>query len=161
MGRSGSFADRSKHSVGRAGAREVHLAISEDVCWRILRLAQGKSVATKWLKGEQSVEPALQNAIPLSVLEHDLVLRHTKAQIEDSLCFLEKRGYLIRHGFQGLTRVAFQLSEKALTALRVEAFSAEEQGAFREALLDIKQPALWGMRLNLGETWRRLKRRFR
>ena len=137
------------------------MAISEDVCWRILRLAEGKSVASTWLKGEHSTEPPLQNAIPLFVIERDLVLRHTRTQIEDSLYFLEKRGYLVRHGFYGLTRVAFQMSEQAAAALKAEAFSAEEQGAFREALVDLKHASLWGMKFNLGESWRRVKSRFR
>jgi hypothetical protein len=72
--------------------------------------------------------------------------------------FLEKRGYLIRHGFQGLTRVVFQLSESALAVLEKSQFSTEEQQAFREALLDIKQPGLWGMKFNLGEVWRRFNK---
>lgn len=93
------------------------------------------------------------------VIERDLVLRHKRSQIEDSLYFLEKRGYLIRHGFQGLTRVAFQLSESALTMLNGGSFPPDEQQAFREALLDVKQASLWGMKLNLGEAWRRLSKR--
>jgi hypothetical protein len=67
-------------------------------------------------------------------------------------------GYLIRHGFQGLTRVVFQLSESALAVLEKGQFSPEEQQAFREALLDIRQPGLWGMKFNLGEVWRRFKK---
>lgn len=72
--------------------------------------------------------------------------------------FLEKRGYLIRHGFQGLTRVVFQLSESAFEVLEKGQFSIEEQHAFREALLDIRQPGLWGMKFNLGEAWRRFNK---
>jgi hypothetical protein len=72
--------------------------------------------------------------------------------------FLEKRGYLLRHGFQGLTRVAFQLSDDALKALEGGNFLPEEQRAFREALVDLRQPGFWGMKVNLGEAWRRLKK---
>lgn len=121
-------------------------------------MAQAQSVSSIWLKGEHCREPPLQNAIPLFVLERDLVLRHRRSQIEDSLYFLEKRGYLCRHGFQGLTRVAFQLSDSALEVLKKGSFAPEEQQAFREALLDVKQPGLWGLKFNLGEAWRRFQK---
>ena len=134
------------------------MAISEKLCWEVLISAEGKSVSSAWLKGEHSNEPPLQNAVPLFELERDLVLRYSKNQIEDSLYFLEKRGYLIRHGFQGFTRVAFQLSGSALAVLKNGAFTNDEQEAFREALLDLKQPGLWGMKFNVGEAWRRIKK---
>jgi hypothetical protein len=121
-------------------------------------MAEGESVSSVWLKGEHCTEPPIQNAIPLFVIERDLVLRHKRSEIEDSLYFLEKRGYLWRHGLQGLTRVAFQLSDSALDVLKKCAFTPEEQQAFREALLDIKQPGLWGMKFNLGEAWRRFQK---
>ncbi|HQA93833.1 MAG TPA: hypothetical protein PK155_07380 [Bacteroidales bacterium] len=134
------------------------MAISEKLCWEVLRMANGQSVYSEWLKGGHCQEPPLQNAIPLFVLERELVLRYQKNQIEDSLYFLEKRGYLLRHGFQGLTRVAFQLSDSGLEALKKGSFSPEEQRAFREALLDVRQPGLYGMKLNLGEVLRRLRK---
>jgi hypothetical protein len=52
--------------------------------------------------------------------------------------------------------VAFQLSPAALSVLETGSFSAEEQRAFRESLLDVKQPGLWGMKFNLAEAWRRI-----
>jgi len=134
------------------------MAISEQLCWEVLKSCKGQSVSAKWLKGDHATDPPLENSLPLVVLERDLVLRHTKQQIEDSLYFLEKRGYLYRHGFQGLTRVAFQLSDSALSALDSASFSAEEQKAFREALLDVRHAGLWGLRFNLGEAWRRFKK---
>jgi len=121
-------------------------------------MAEDQTVSSVWLKGEHSKEPPVQNAIPLFELERQLVLRYSKNQIEDSLYFLEKRGYLIRYGFQGLTRVAFQLSESALAVLRSGAFTQEEQKAFSEALLDAKQPGLWGIKFNVAEAWRRFKK---
>jgi hypothetical protein len=75
--------------------------------------------------------------------------------------FWKKRGYLARHGYPGLTRVVFQLSDRAVSALASGAFSEEEQAAFREALVDAKRPELWGIRLNLGEMYRRVRKRFR
>jgi hypothetical protein len=134
------------------------MAISEKLCWDVLKMARGKSVSCVWLKGEHCQEQPLQNTIPLFVLERELVLRHQKNQIEDSLYFLEKRGYLVKHGFQGLTRVAMQLSDLALEALNKETFSPEEQAAFRVALLDLRQPGLYGMKFNIGEAWRRLRK---
>ena len=134
------------------------MAISEKLCWEVLKSCKGQSVSAKWLKGENSNDPPLANSLPRFVLERDLVLRHTKQQIEDSLYFLEKRGYLYRHGFEGLTRVAFQLSDSALAVLESGSFSEEEQQAFRESLLDIKTPGLWGLKFNLGEVWRRLNK---
>ena len=134
------------------------MAISEPLCWEVLKSCKGQTVSSKWFKGDQSSDPNLENSLPLFVLERDLVLRHAKQQIEDSMYFLEKRGYLIRHGFQGLTRVVFQLSESAFEVLEKGQFSIEEQHAFREALLDIRQPGLWGMKFNLGEAWRRFNK---
>jgi hypothetical protein len=136
------------------------LAVAEKLCWEILKSAEGQSVSCVWLKGKDSKESPLKNAVPLFVLERDLVLRYRKNQIEDSLYFLEKRGYLTRHGFQGLTRVAFQLSESGVEVLKKGVFSPEEHQAFREALLDLRQPGLWGMKFNLGEAWRRLRKWF-
>ena len=134
------------------------MAISESLCWEVLEMAKGRSVARSWLKGSETDEPPFENAIPLVMIEHDLVLRHTKNQIEDSLYFLQKRGYLIQHGHVGLTRVVYQLSKLALDALEAGKFSEEEQNAFRETLFDLKQPGWLGMKINLGEMWRRLRR---
>jgi hypothetical protein len=135
-----------------------NLAISEKLCWEVLKSCKGQKVAAKWLRGDHSSDPPITNALPLFVLERDLVLRHLRQQIEDSLYFLEKRGYLIRHGFKGLTRVAFQLSDSALSALDRGGFTIEEQQAFKESLLDMRQPGLWGLRFNLGEAWRRFNK---
>jgi hypothetical protein len=134
------------------------MALSETLCWEVLRSCKAQVVSTRWLKGDHANEPDLVNCLPQFVIERDLVLRHGRQQIEDSMHFLEKRGYLLRHGFQGLTRVAFQLSDDALKALEGGNFLPEEQRAFREALVDLRQPGFWGMKVNLGEAWRRLKK---
>jgi hypothetical protein len=134
------------------------VAISEKLCWEVLNSCKGQSVSSTWLKGDHATDPPIENAHPLVVIERDLVLRHRKQQIEDSLFFLEKRGYLIKHGFTGLTRVALQLSKPALDVLKTGAFLPEEQQAFREALVDIKQPGIWGMKFNAGELWRRFQK---
>ncbi len=135
------------------------MAISEKLCWEVLKSCKGVSVLSTWYKGKGSTDPDLTNALPMFVIERDLVLRHSKQQIEDSLYFLEKRGYLLRHGYQGLTRVVFQLSDSALAVLESGSFSEEEQQAFREALLDVATPGLWGLKFNVGEAWRRIQKR--
>jgi DNA-binding PadR family transcriptional regulator len=91
-------------------------------------------------------------------LEKELVLRYNKAQIEDSLYFLEKRGYLNKHGFVNFTLVAYELTPQAIDVLEKGEFTEEEQRAFEEALFDIKQPGWFGMKFNLGELFRRSKK---
>lgn len=134
------------------------MAISEKLCWEILRLAQNRSVSPTWLKGSESADPPQEHAIPQITLEHQLVLQYKKNQIEDAFYFLEKRGYLRRHGFQGWTRVAFQLSELAHEAFEKNSFSLEEQQAFSEDIIEIK-PGAWGVWLNPKELWRRAKKK--
>jgi hypothetical protein len=134
------------------------MAINERLCWSVLEMLKGVTTLHSWLKGEKSDEPDILHAMPLFEIERQLVLRHTKAQIEDSLYFLQKRGYLIQHGYTGLTRVVMQLSDSALTALENGKFSDEEQQAFKEALFDVKQPGWMGMKVNLAEVIRRARK---
>jgi len=77
------------------------MALSESLCWHVLQGCRGQVVSSKWFIGSETADPNLENSLPLFVIERDLVLRHARQQIEDSLYFLEKRGYLIRHGFHG------------------------------------------------------------
>jgi hypothetical protein len=133
------------------------VAISEKICWEVLRSCKENSVSFKSSDaGDGSSAKPIKHALPLYAIERDLVLRHRKQQIEDSLYFLEKRGYLIKHGYAGFTLVAVQLSPSALDVLENGVFPPEEQQAFRESLMDLKQPGIWGMKINLGEGWRRL-----
>lgn len=120
-------------------------------------MARGQTVLRSWLKGTEADEPDFTNSIPMFVLEQELVLSHKKVEIEDSLYFLQKRGYLIQHGHIGLTRVVFQLSEIALKALDEGHFNKEEKQAFKEDLFDLKNPGWFGMKFNLGELYRRFK----
>jgi len=136
------------------------LPVLEKICWQVLRRAEKESILSSWLKGSDTTDPPLQHAIPLFVLERELVLHHTKAEIEDTIYFLEKRGYLVRHGFQGLTRVAYQLTPEALAVLASGSFAPEEQSAFQEAILDLKRAELWGLKLNISEAYRRVRKRF-
>lgn len=137
------------------------MPISEDLCWKVLKMTKGNVVLNSWFKGNKDELGIIENAIPLFVLEKELVLKYTKYQIEDNLYFLEKRQYIIRHGFQGLTRVVFQITESGIVVLEKGFFSIEEQTAFSEALFDIKQPGWLGLKFNLGEFFRRSKKRIR
>ena len=121
-------------------------------------MLKGHSFPKSWLSGSQSDKEKIENALPEISIEHDLVLRHSKAQIEDSLYFLHKRGYLFQHGHSGLTRVLFQLSPKAIKALETKEFEEEEQKAFQDAMFDVKTPGWLGMKVNIGELWRRFKK---
>ncbi len=134
------------------------MALSEKLCWEILEKCRGQSVRSQWLKGELSTDPPLENAVPEAVIERDLVLRHAKEEIQDSLYFLEKRGYLKLHGFRGMTQVALQLTPAALKALEERTFAPDEQQAFRESILDISRAEAWGAKFNLGELWRRFNK---
>ncbi|MCP4413068.1 MAG: hypothetical protein GY808_10965 [Gammaproteobacteria bacterium] len=135
------------------------MPIREDLCWKILKRISGESVFEKWLKGGDSDdESVIENAIPLFALEKELVLNYVKSEIEDSLYFLEKRGYIIKRGFNGLTRVVYTLSNSAIRALEIEKFTDEEQEAFKEALFNAKQPGWLGLKFNLGELIRRIKK---
>ncbi len=132
------------------------MAISEELCWDVLKKIRGKSAT---FNRDQANSNTIENAIPLYNLERDLVLHYTKVEIEDSLYFLEKRGYLIKHGYVNFTLVAFQLTPKALNVLIEGKFSEEEQEAFKEALFDVKKPGWFGMKFNIGEAFRRFKKR--
>ena len=99
------------------------MALSEPLCWQVLRSCRGKVVSAKWFKGGDTDDLDMDNALPLNEIERELVLRHSRQQIEDSLYFLEKRGYLIRHGFHGLTRVVYQLTDQAFRILESGKFS--------------------------------------
>lgn len=132
------------------------MAISEKLCWDVLNKIKGRS--TTFNKGQENSH-IIENSIPSYDLERDLVLRYSKAAIEDSLYFLEKRGYLIKHGYLNLTLVAYQLSPQAFEVLSKNKFNDEEQNAFKEALFDVKNPGWFGMKFNLGEAFRRFKKK--
>ena len=132
------------------------MAISEKICWEVLNRINGRS--TIFNKG-QANSHTIENSQPLYDLEKDLVLHYTKSEIEDSLYFLEKRGYLIKHGYMNLTLVAYQLSPPAFKVISENKFSDEEQEAFKEALFDVKKPGWLGMKFNLGEVLRRFRKK--
>jgi hypothetical protein len=139
--------------------RCVDVAISEKICWEVLRSCKENNVSfTSDDAADGSSTEPIKYALPLYAIERDLVLRHEKQQIEDSLFFLEKRGYLIKHGYTGFTLVAIQLSASALEVLKSGVFPPEEQHAFRESLMELEKPGIWGMKVNLAEAWRRFQK---
>lgn len=108
------------------------MAASEDICWEALTKAHGESVSCEWLKAGDTGKPLIRNAIPIRVLESNLLLHHKRADVEDSLLFLERRGYLVLHGARGLNRAAYSLSDAAINVLELGLFPDEEQQAFDE-----------------------------
>ena len=135
------------------------MAILEKLCWEVLDLAYGKSVSRSHFMGHKIDDPPVQNAMPLAEIESDLVLRYSKDQIEDSLHFLEKRGYLIKYGTSRFSGVVMWLSDSALEAHKSRKFSEVEQQVFKEALVDYKKPGWLGIKLNLEEICRRAKKK--
>jgi len=68
------------------------MAISEKICWRVLKSAKAVLVSISLLSlGENQQVPRFVNAIGIAELEKELVLHYCRQDIEDSLCFLEKR----------------------------------------------------------------------
>jgi len=133
------------------------MPVSEKLCWEALRHSESNKVSMSWFKGKEQ-DGVIEPAVPLFYLEKELVLRYSKNQIEDGLYFLEKRGYFIKRGFDGLTRVVYQLSDEGKDLLKKGKFLKEEQQAFSEKLLDISKPGTFGIKFNLGELLRRFKK---
>ena len=104
------------------------MAASKEICWEALTKAHGESVSADWLPGLRDGE-SIRNAIPINVLEGNLVLHHKKIDVEDSLQFLEKRGYLVLHGSRDITRSAYSLSDVAISALEMGSFPERERQA--------------------------------
>ena len=137
------------------------MPVVEDICWAVLKKAKGNSVRIGWvIPGDEPSGDPIQNAIGKGKLESELVLHYGKQQIEDSLYFLEKRGYLITHGIGMFSPgMAYGLTEKAIGVLDAGVFPDEEQAAFQESILDIFKPGTLGMKVNFGELYRRWKKR--
>ncbi|MGB0908759.1 MAG: hypothetical protein ACPGYT_00210, partial [Nitrospirales bacterium] len=112
--------------------------------------------------GEKPNGPPTVNAIGISQLKSELVLHYSKQEIEDSLYFLDFRGYLRTHGL-GIASppMVYSLTQKAIDVLERGAFSEEEEMAFSEALFDLKNPGYFGLKFNVAEFWRRSKKRWK
>ena len=133
---------------------------NEKVLWEILELLCGKT--TQMAKGYQNREETveIENAYPVEQLKGVLVLRYPPQDIDDTIYFMKYRGYIKNHGYGlMLPEVVYSLSEKALEANSTRVLPEDEEQAFREALWDVGTPKLYGMGFNLGELWRRTKKR--
>jgi len=136
------------------------MPILEKVCWAVLQKAHGHSVLFGWTSPDEKPKgPPIENAIGIGALEKELVLHYSKQEIEDSLYFLEKRGYLSIHSIGMGLPMVYSLTQEAIATLERGSFSEEEENAFREALFDIKQPGWFGLKFNVGELWRRFRKR--
>lgn len=129
------------------------MAISEKICWWVLKRTKDRSVSIGLSSpGEKQQGRSIEHAAGIVELEKELLLHYCKQDIEDSLYFLEKRGYLV------VPRMAYSLTEKAIRALEAGSFSEEEEKAFSEALIDFNKSAWMRMKFNLGEVIRRLNK---
>ena len=135
------------------------MTINEDVCWKILRKPIGLVVTFTLPEIDKS--ETIENAFKIADIEKELVLKYSKSEIEDSFYFMEKRGYVdvLSWGLHA-PRSIYKVTEAGLSLGKSGSFIQEEQKAFEEALLDLRTPGMFGMKLNLGEVWRRTKKRF-
>ena len=141
------------------------MAIVEDACWTILKTPFNKArvFGRHYPKSpELDFEVKVNHGMMVTEIEKILVLTYTRSAIDDSLYFLEKRGYILIEDLDiHNRRHHYSLTESALTALQDGHFSDEEQKAFEDALLDLKTPGMFGVKINLGEMWRRAKKSFK
>jgi hypothetical protein len=137
------------------------MAQQEQALWDTLKLTYGHT--SGWETTVLEKEPTktvVENGISSSKLKAELVLKYKPSDIEDTIYFMEHRGYFLIHkagAFSGL--MVYGLTDKALKVLSDGVLPKEEQIAFREALWDIK-PRVWGVSLNLPEIMRRGKKLF-
>ena len=129
------------------------MAISEKICWRVLESAKGRSVSIDWSSPSKKLQgPLIENATCIAELKKELMLHYCKQDIEDSIYFLEKRGYL------DVPRMAFSLTEKAVRALEAGSFSKEEEKAFSEVLIHLIKPRWMGVKFYARATISRLNK---
>ena len=139
------------------------MAQQEQILWDILKLMYGRTsvwTTTVLQKEPIHMEGVVENGIDSNKLKAELVLQYKPNDIEDTIYFMEYRGYFLIHkagAFSGL--MTYSLTDKALKVLDDGELPKEEQVAFREALWDIK-PRVWGVSPNLPEILRRSKKLF-
>lgn len=136
------------------------MAITEEVCWKLLRRPIGLLVT--YTIPDANLSEKVENSLKISDMEKELVLNYSKQEIEDSFYFMEKRGYIDVLGF-GLhaPRSIYKITDEGLKLAESNKFSNEEQKAFSNALLDVRTPGMFGIKFNAGELWRRLKKWYR
>ena len=129
------------------------MAISEKICWRVLEGAKDRTVSIGCSSPREKPQgPPIENATGIAELKKNLAMHYCKQDIEDSLCFLEKRGYL------DVPRMAFSLTEKAVRALEAGSFSKEEEKAFSEVLIHLIKPRWMGVKFYARATISRLNK---
>ncbi len=102
----------------------------------------------------------LENAYSINQLKTKLVLRYLPSDIEDTFYFMEHRGYLLIHG-QGMInpKIAYTMTEKAITVFDQQKLPEDEREAFKESLWNI-EPKFYGVGPNLS-AWKELIKRWR
>ena len=137
------------------------MAKSEKMFWYVLEKLKDRNITmSQKLLDKPANESHLEHGVGIADLESELVLKFEKNEIEDTLFFLEKRGYLLLHGYGLISpRMAYTLTEKALQTLESKQLSKEELEAFDTTILDISKPGIWGMKLDLKSAWKKGKRK--
>jgi hypothetical protein len=134
---------------------------NENVLWDVMRLLHGHSVTMGWAREDEEEKPSpIENAFAVGKLKGELVLKHTPADIEDTIYFLKHREYLVTHGM-GMVwpEAVYSLTDKAIDVFKRGELPKDEQKAFAEALWEIK-PRFYGVGPNLPAMVRWMRRRF-
>lgn len=137
------------------------MAKSEKVFWYVLEQLNNRKVTmSQKLLDNPAQESHLEHAAGIDELESELVLKFEKSEIEDTLYFLEKRSYLVVHGYGLMNpRMAYALTKKALEILELKKLPEEEVKAFDTAILDLSKPGIWGMKFDIKSAWKKGKRK--
>lgn len=113
------------------------MSVREQVCWIVLESAHNQTINMRQkLQGHDEQVSPVENGVGIGELKKKLVIRYSKNEIEDSLYFLEQRGYLQHHGFGLISpRLAYSLTQKALDTIERGTFEDEEIVAFDQSKL--------------------------
>ena len=130
----------------------------EPILWDVLDLMRNRNTSVSLRITDMQFEDEYENAVSIGALKRILVLTYLPADIEDTLYFLEHRGYLNVHG-RGLAapKMVYSMTSKAIEVHSTKSLPGEERAAFDEALWDLR-PGYAGIGFNLREGWRRLRR---
>ncbi len=110
------------------------MAISEEVCWKILRRPIGLRVT--FTLPEIKKSETLENAFRIADVEKELVLNYSKSTIEDSMYFMEKRGYLDVLSWGLIApRSIYKILDAGLSLAISGRFPDEEKESFDEGIL--------------------------
>ncbi len=122
--------------------------LNEDILWEILLLMQGHTASWEVRIVGMTTHNEIKNGYIVEKLKASLILKFSKSDIEDTVYFMKKRGYLKIHG-QGIVfpELAYSMTDKAKSVFDKRVLPPEEREAFKESLLKI-EPKIYWVRLN-------------